>query len=556
MSEKTLFCPNCGTKVTSGDVFCPNCGFDLRKFNASYDDGSKSANPQPAPQNPSNNQSAKSAQPTKAEAPRDTVKKPVTPKKPAPVVAPNPSSENKATEPQTAQAASTNQNPVNGPAPKQAPVQKPANNHGQVANAQSHAEAPQNNHPVQNPNMQPGNHPQNGRPNQNQANMQQNSRPQNAGPNQGPANMQPNGRPNPNQPGMPQNGNPQMPNQNQAAQQQNMATAKPKKKKKHVGLIAIAIVVIILVGGYFGGSQYYSKPHQVDALATSLSSGDTGQMAAASVDENGDSLNSQDLEELSALFLKSPSSKTQIKRIIQNGNGDAQAAVSEDSGSDTNFKVVQAGKFLGIYPKYRVQIKGQELRIGTNAKSPAISVDGNNSSFTKSGSTYKVANQLPGVHKVKVSEGSKTATKEITVPLAGNPEYKTINVKHAKKAAKETTTVDDSSSDDDVDSNDSSSRSSSSDSDSSSSSSSSAASRSNLIGNWTDDDGNAFHFNSDGSYSGDGLDSGTWKVTSVHGDQISVNFNSDGGQSNGWSTTFTFDDSDDMTNSDGVNFTR
>jgi len=40
MSEKTLFCPNCRTKVTAEDKFCPNCGFNLNQFNESYDDGS------------------------------------------------------------------------------------------------------------------------------------------------------------------------------------------------------------------------------------------------------------------------------------------------------------------------------------------------------------------------------------------------------------------------------------------------------------------------------------------------------------------------------------
>lgn len=482
MSEKTLFCPNCGTKVSAGDVFCPNCGYNLAEFNKSYNDRSNGADQQN--QVPDANNNVAKAQPQSQ---------------------PVESKPNKQTAADQGVAQKPNQDQNQATQPNQAQM-------NQTAGQPSQAQMNQNAGSAQNQSGQ-------AQANQNQA---------------------------------------QRPAQNQQAQQNAVAT-KPKKKKKHHGLLFLFIVIILIVVAYFGGSQYYSKPHQVDALANSLSSGDTSKMAAASVDENQKPLNSKDLEPLSALFVQSSSYKKQVKRIVQNNNGDAKADSTDDSDS-TNFKVVKVGSFLGIYPKYRVEIKKQAIKISTNAKNPAFKVNGTAASAANNGDSYTINDQLPGVYTIEVNGAGKKATKKVTVPLTGDPEFKTINVKKDKKqpakdtsddsdrVSRDTDTDDDD--DDDYDTDDSS------DDYSDSSDSVDNVSKSDLYGDWTDDNGNNFHFGSDGSYSGDGLPSGTWKVTSRSGSSISVNFNADGNQSAGWSTTFDFDDMNSMTNSDGTEFTR
>ncbi|AKP67483.1 zinc ribbon domain-containing protein [Companilactobacillus ginsenosidimutans] len=469
MSEN-LFCPNCGTKISSDDVFCPNCGYGLAEFNKQRQ--------QAAAQNTSADNQATNEQQS---------------------VQPDPTAQ--PTEPVQNQQTSSAQN-------QQAAPVDPAQQQG------TQQSAPQNQQP---------------NPQQSQQFNQQ-----------------------PNQQQMQQ---PVQPQQNQAQNNQAKPSKKPRRKH-HRGLVSIIVILIILVGGYFIGSQMFSKSSQLSSLANAMSSGDTSQMSDASVDTNGKTISSSDLEPLSALFQQDSSAKDQIKRIVQNDNGDAKADDVDDSNdSDTNFKVVEVGKYLGMFPKYKVQIKTQPINIDTDVSDPEIKVNNKTVSAAKTDDGYKVEDQLPGVYTVQVSADGKSKSKKITIPLAGNPEFKSMNVNGTKDSDDDDDN--DADSNDDSDNSSSSSHSSSSDVDDNddSDSSSSSASKSDLYGTWTDDDGNEFDCYSDGTYTlGD--DSGSWKVTGQTSDTISVYFNNSGGQGGGWSTTFTINGDDSITNSQGATFTK
>lgn len=521
MNEKTTFCPNCGTKVQIGDVFCPNCGYNLSDFNKKYNeilkdsDAAKSTAAKPSPASPAAQANAQSmSKDTNATDLEDDSNEPVhdqtEPKDSAQNDADEKASDNNESNQSADQAPEKNQNSTN--TEEQAPK---VNNQQAVPNQQTQLDQNQNN----------AQQPQSGVNNFNQN--------------------------NPNEQGF---------NPDQAVQQNqaNNVAKKPKKKKKHHrGLITLFILIIALVGAYFGGTQYYSRPRQVDMLANNLSSGDTEKMASVAVDENGNQLNSSDLEPLSALYLQDNNNKDQIKRIVQNGNGDVKAA-SDDDQSSTNFEVVQTGKFLGIYPKYRVQIKKQEIKISTNAKNPAIKVNGKSASATNKGGKYIIDDQYPGVYTIQINGSGKKATKKVVVPLAGDPEFKTINVKKDKKKKESTKTKiiyrDTDSDDDDYDS------SSDYDDDDDYDDDSDSVSGSDLVGKWSNDDNDAtFTFYDDGTYDrddGDGSDikSGTYTVTKVSGNTVHVNFKDGSGPGN--NDSFVIDGDTMREGNQGINWTR
>lgn len=536
MSEN-LFCPNCGTKLSADDAFCPNCGFNLAEFNAKQ-------NSKPA----TKPDESKNAQPTKNA-------KPAAPAQPAPSQG----------QPAPVQAQQT----ANGPAQPQAPQSGQPQGPQQPINP---AQAPQQ------PNGQPQMSQQPINPGQPQAPQQ----PMGA--------QQPNGQapgPQPNGPGLPPNGQVQQPGQpmpgqpmqqpnqpgvqnfqqpvqngnvqaNQApqdfqqpAQGQTQSTTKPSKKKKsHKGLISIIVILVVLIGGYFAGSQMYSRSSQASSLASDLSSGDTSKMANTAVDSDGNALKAKDMEPLSALFLQDNDAKTQVKRIIENSDGSAKAADDSDV-SDANFQLVQDGKYLGLFPKYKIQIKTQPIKIYTNANSPSFKIDGKTVSAAKTSNGYKIEDQMPGVYTIELSGDGKTSTKKVTIPLTGTPEFKTMNVSDSNSSDdSEDADSNDNGSDNDVDSND--------DNDSDSSDFSRVSSnpqRSDLIGTWYDDNDDYFTFNSDGTYQKAGA-SGTWTVTGKYNGAIRVKFVDDTNKAGSWTAEFGFTDSDHMSNDNGNNFSR
>ncbi|WP_125771103.1 zinc ribbon domain-containing protein [Companilactobacillus furfuricola] len=491
MSENTTFCPNCGTKVQIGDVFCPNCGYNLADFNKQYNEDLKNdtaSNTATSKDDPASPEKQANAQSMSQTADQD---------------------DKQATE---ATSKSTEQHETaQTEASSQSATDQKADEVSQNT-ASDQASADQQN-TTQSP--QPGVN-----------NFNQN---------------------NPDGQGF-------YPNQSvQQDQANNVATKQPKKKKKHHrGLLAILFLIIIIVGAYFGGTQYYSRPRQVDMLATNLSSGDTAKMASVAVDTNGNQLKSSDLEPLSALYLQDSNNKDQIKQIIQNSNGDVKAASDDDSS--TNFEVVQTGKFLGIYPKYRVQVKKQEIKISTNAKNPAIKMNGQSASAINKGGKYIIDDQYPGVYTVQINGGGKKASKKVVVPLAGEPEFKTVNVKKDKKKESTKTKIiyRDADSDDDYDSDYDDSDYDDSDSD--------AVSGSDLVGEWSNDDNDAtFTFYDDGTYDrddGDGSDikSGTYTVTRVSGDTVHVNFKDGSGPGN--NDSFVIDGDTMREGNQGINWTR
>lgn len=313
-----------------------------------------------------------------------------------------------------------------------------------------------------------------------------------------------------------------------------------KKKKKHHPFLWILLILILLIGGgYLAGSTYYSKESQTSKLARDMSSGDTSRMESAAVDENKNKIDDDDLEPLEALFLQKPSQKRVVKRIIQNGS------------ANTNFDVVKTGRYWGIFPKYRVQLKKQSIKLDTNVDDPTFSLNGNDVAYSHNASGYTLSPHLPGVYTVKIESltNDKSVSKRITIPLAGEPEYNSLDVKvkkkTKKKTVKKTTDADENKKDNETDS----------DEDEDDDDNNDNVDKDELLGTWKNSDNDtSLIFNSDGTYettdnSGESVNNGTFTINLIHNKTIYVTFQSESGDN----TTDSFTVNDDSLYQEGQN---
>ncbi|WP_125713214.1 zinc-ribbon domain-containing protein [Companilactobacillus kedongensis] len=315
--------------------------------------------------------------------------------------------------------------------------------------------------------------------------------------------------------------NVQQPQPTQPAQTQNSIPNNSGKKKKSP-LVPIILVIIVLSAAYFGGSWFYSKGRQTQTLADNMTSGVTSKMASAAVTEDGQAISETDLKPLSNLYVKDSSASDQVKESIL-----------KDSRS-TNFKVTQTGKYLGLFPKYKVAITSRSIEIETNIDNPSFKIDGSTVSAKNDDSEYNLEKHLPGLYKVSVS-GKKT--KQVTVPIAGETDEYVINELVES---------------DDDDNNESTTSSTTQRRPSSSNRPTYSESDDDdddyyepsdddvtFLGSWTNDT-STVSFYDDGTYSLDDK-TGSYKVNSWHGDQVSITYYEDGKSGPGWTASYTLD---------------
>lgn len=313
------------------------------------------------------------------------------------------------------------------------------------------------------------------------------------------------------------------------------SNSKNNQKKKKSPLIPIILVIVLLIAAYLGGDWYFSKSRQTQTLADNLTSGVTSKMASAAVTEDGDKISQSELKPLSKLYLKKSSTSNKVKNSIL-----------KDS-QDTNFKVAEVGKYLGIFPKYKVVVIKQAIEIETNINNPSFKLNGKTVSSRNDDGEYKLAKKIPGLYKVSVS-GKKT--KQVIIPIAGDSDEYTIN--------KEVLTSDD---DDNLTTNDSNDYSSSNSSnrrtyteDDDDDYYESDDDDDTFLGTWTNDT-STVSFSGDGTYSLDDK-TGTYKVNSWDGDQISITYYEDGKSGPGWTASYTLDDDSLELNSNHMTWYR
>lgn len=289
----------------------------------------------------------------------------------------------------------------------------------------------------------------------------------------------------------------------------------PKKRNKSIWWIVG--IIVILLGGYLLGNWYYGRNRQVQNLQDEVTSGKTGEMKLALVDENGNTLSTNKIGALKRLYIKDSSAIQKVRNQI-NSNDD-----------DNSFSVQESGKMFGIFKKYKVRVRNQELSIDTNIDNPTFTVDDKNVAARVDGDEYKLSDLTPGVYDITVKSRNKSdqdKSKQVTIHIGDDDNEVTMNVEKVKQ----TTTKDDDDEDndreddndsDDLDTNDSDDAEDSNDNDESSSNDS-------LVGDYTGDPDLSLY--SDGSYQlGD--KSGTYQVVNRNGNHIQIKYNQSGGGS-------------------------
>lgn len=314
--------------------------------------------------------------------------------------------------------------------------------------------------------------------------------------------------------------------------QQNTPITHNKKKSP---LIPIILVVVILIAAYLGGNWYFSKSRQSQVLADNMTSGVTSRMASAAVTESGSKISESDLKPLSNLYIKDSSTSEQVKNSIL-----------KDSQS-TNFKVAEVGKYLGLFPKYKVVIVKQAIEIETNIDNPSFKLNGKSISSRNDDGEYKLSKRIPGLYKVSVS-GKKT--KQVIVPVAGEADEYTINEANISDDDED----DVSTTEQPARTNRSSRRTYTPSKDDEDEYYEPSDDDETFLGSWTNDT-STVTFNDDGTYSLDDK-TGTYKVNSWHGDQVSITYYEDGKSGPGWTATYTLDDDSLELNSNHMTWYR
>ena len=290
------------------------------------------------------------------------------------------------------------------------------------------------------------------------------------------------------------------------------------KKKHHLGWWFFLIILFLATAGYFYGSNLYSQEHQRQVLASDLSSGDASRMAKVSIDENGNSLDAEDLSPLAKLLDTSPHNKKIVKRIIENGS------------SNTNFNVVKSGQFYGFIPRYKVKLTKQPIKVSTDLDNPVFYL--NNKSIAASGNEdgYSLAAHIPGLYTVKAESlvNGKKASHKLTIPLTDTPDYLTLNAPVKKQAKKKTTKK---------------AKTDPADSTNEKADADQPVRTDAILGTWNGPNNSQFTFNDDGTYqlnNGDNSDtqSGQYQIDVINGNRMTIVFKQDGDEFSGSADTF------------------
>lgn len=297
--------------------------------------------------------------------------------------------------------------------------------------------------------------------------------------------------------------------ENKTIKKTNPSTVSGSKKsgRKWLGLI---IIIIILIAGYFAGNMYYSQAHQTQELQDNVTSGKTSKMKSALINADGKSMSANQISALKRLYISKDSATK-----------DVAVQISQNQPSST-FTVKKNGKYLLIYPKYKVAVKAKALNIDTNINNPIFSIDGKSVAAKLVNDEYRIADLTPGVYDLKITnskKSSESSSKQISVGVDDNMTEVTMRVKKAKKKVNKTV-KEASKSDVDSDSEKNDNEDSDKDSDDSSDS--------DLVGKYTGDPDLTLY--SDGSYNlGD--KSGTYDILENNDGHVKIKFNQDGGGS-------------------------
>ncbi|WP_125566760.1 hypothetical protein [Companilactobacillus insicii] len=189
-------------------------------------------------------------------------------------------------------------------------------------------------------------------------------------------------------------------------------------ERKYPIILITITTVIIMFTMYMIGVSHYSRERQLDTLASNITSGVPSKMSKVLVTPNKERISEKELEPLQKLQASDEKTNGQIKTIV------------EHESSYSNFRVIKVGKYWGIYPKYKIELRKRNIVVETNINNPIFKINNKIYKAKRNGTEYYLIKSIPGSYPVKVSNksGSYNKTRTVVVPVSGTCNETNIDI--------------------------------------------------------------------------------------------------------------------------------
>lgn len=166
------------------------------------------------------------------------------------------------------------------------------------------------------------------------------------------------------------------------------------KKKMHLWSGIGALIVLVIAVLIMGSTSFYSRKSQLNRIEDSIRNGKVDHLVAADKQK----ITPQKLKPLSDYYRKNPRAYKKLKKNLLGKN-------------DGSIRVIQAGHYLSIFPRYVVQLPTYQLTVKNPYQHTAVMV---NDQHFKNG-----AKVLPGRYRIKAENIylGQTTKSEKTIDL-------------------------------------------------------------------------------------------------------------------------------------------
>ncbi|WP_270606501.1 MULTISPECIES: zinc ribbon domain-containing protein [Bacillus] len=188
---------------------------------------------------------------------------------------------------------------------------------------------------------------------------------------------------------------------------------KPVKSKKNMFLlIGFFIVFAILFGVYKFGASKFSKEKQVNAMIEAFQNKDVNAIDEfVKVDDPSLKVKTEDIKAYIRYLKENPSYNKALLSYLQKETVNQELA--KDKVSFKDGQVVEDGKELFLYPKYKFSMKAYYMNVSTTAKNAEIYVNDKKEAELSSDKTSKeLGPYFPGTYVVKAKAKAELAELE------------------------------------------------------------------------------------------------------------------------------------------------
>lgn len=175
--------------------------------------------------------------------------------------------------------------------------------------------------------------------------------------------------------------------QNTESKRQTPKSPKPPMSlKAKVGWIVGLVVLVLVVGAYMIGKSYYSADKQLERMITAISS-DGDLTKYVMTDDPSLKVDTKELQPTQKYFKTHRSQLSALKSGLKS------------DGSYQDFQIEQDGRYLLLFPKYKLKIDPQYIRLETNHDNVAF-YQGKKKIFTSTANkhSYKAGPYFPGTY--------------------------------------------------------------------------------------------------------------------------------------------------------------